>query len=212
MEEVERNTLHSVEERHISMERKRNGENGDLYILLERIKGGDREAFMKVAALYQRKIFVLAYSFFHNREDALEIVQETFMRLYQKIHSFKEGSNFQNWIYQIAKNLCVDYYRKNYNKRKEWESSKNVEDVSSASAKGENYSADLREILSRGITKLSDKQRLIFVMKNYNQLRYREIAQILNIAPGTVKSLHFKAVQNLRKSMGPYLGEEYERL
>lgn len=192
------------------MEKNKIGDNGDIYVLLEKIKNGDREAFMRVVNLYQKRIFLLAFSFFHNREDALDIVQETFLRLHQKIHSFRRGKSFQNWILQIAKNLCIDYYRKNHSKKKEWSNSKSIEEMNLPLDGAHNFykSSDLKEIVSRCLKKLAERQRMIFVMKHYNQLKYNEIAQILNISQGTVKSLHFKAVQNLRGLMSPYLGRE----
>ncbi|MFB0564302.1 MAG: RNA polymerase sigma factor [Candidatus Aminicenantaceae bacterium] len=190
------------------MERKRIDENGDIYPLLERIKEGDREAYMKVVSLYQKRIFLLAFSFFHNREDALDVVQETFLRFYQKIHFFEKGRNFQNWLFKIAKNLCIDYYRKNYGKNIEWGREKSLDEMSYSlgTVNDSHHSSDLKEIFSRCLKKLAEKQRMVFVMKHYNQLKYREIAQVLNISQGTVKSLHFKAVQNLRGIMNPYLG------
>jgi RNA polymerase sigma-70 factor (ECF subfamily) len=187
-------------------------ENGDVYVLLESIKRGDREAFMELTRLYQKRIFLLAFSFFHNREDAMDIVQETFLRLYQKLHSFREGKNFQNWIFQIAKNLCIDHYRKNHSKRKAWATDKSVEEMSLSSQNGHdpNRASDLKEIFSRCLERLAEKQRMVFVLKHYNQLKYKEIAQVLNISQGTVKSLHFKAVRNLRGIISPYLGEYNE--
>ena len=66
-------------------------EKGEVYALLERVKNDDREAFRELVSLYQKRIFLLAFSFFHNREDAMDIVQETFMRLYKRfIPSVKE--------------------------------------------------------------------------------------------------------------------------
>ncbi|UCE21342.1 MAG: hypothetical protein JSV46_03700, partial [Candidatus Aminicenantes bacterium] len=68
----------------------------DIHVLIERIKEGDREAFMIVTNLYQKRVFLLAYSFFRNRDDALDIVQETFLRFYQKVNMFRRGESFQN--------------------------------------------------------------------------------------------------------------------
>jgi len=194
------------------MERLDDRKNEDISSLVEKIKSGDREAFMTVISLYQKRIFLLAFSFFHNREDAMDIVQDTFLRLHQKIHSFRSGENFQNWLFQIAKNLCIDYYRKNYSKRKEWGIEKDVDKINSSlqSKHDSNLSSDLREIFSQCIKKLAEKQRMVFVLKHYNQLKYKEIAQVMKIAPGTAKSLHFKAIQNLRGLVSPYLGERYE--
>lgn len=175
--------------------------------LVEKSKGGDREAFMALTRIYQKKVFQLAYSYFRNREDALDIVQETFLRFHQKAHMFERGKNFQNWLLQLAKNICIDYYRKHHKKNNELRREEDIE-MKHASRDFDHHdpSSDLKEIFSRCLDKLSDKQRMIFVMKHYNHLQYNEIAQILNIALGTVKSLHFKAVRNLRTHMSPFLG------
>jgi len=190
------------------MQRRTLEENGDVYALLDRIKKDDREAFMELTRLYQKRIFLLAFSFFRNREDAMDIVQETFMRLYQKIHTFREGQNFKSWIFQVARNLCIDHYRKNHSKRKEWGSNQNIEEMNLSSQNSDNshQALDLKMIFSSCLEKLAERQRMVFVLKHYNQLKYREIAQVLNISPGTVKSLHFKAVRNLRGLVSPYLG------
>ena len=121
---------------------------------------------------------------------------------------FQRGKNFQNWLLQIAKNLCIDYYRKNYSRNKEWDRNKPIDEMNLPAQNSDNPfgSSDLREIISASIDKLAEKQRMIFVMRHFNELKYREIAQILDISLGTAKSLHFKAVQNLRGLMTPYLG------
>jgi RNA polymerase sigma-70 factor (ECF subfamily) len=183
-------------------------QHAEINDLAGRIKKGDREAFMTVTRHYQRKVFLLAYSYLHNREDALDVVQETFLRLHQKAHLFRKERNFQNWLLQMAKNICIDTYRKHHSKDKEFRSQKSIDEVNPAASHGghDDPSSDLKEIFSRCLEKLSEKQRMIFVMKHYNHLHYSEIAQILNIALGTVKSLHFKAVRNLRTLMSPYMG------
>jgi len=196
------------------MEGLKTDEQKDIYTLVERIKEGDREAFMTVTSLYQKKVFLLAFSFFRNKEDAMDIVQETFLRLYQKVYMFKRGKSFQSWLLQIAKNLCVDYYRKNYGKNREWQGEKPIDEMNLPVQNEADpfVSSDLKGIFSSCIKKLASKQRMIFVMKHYNQLKYREIAQILDISLGTAKSLHFKAVQNLRGLIAPYMGDSYDRL
>ena len=165
---------------------------------------------MTLTRMYQRKVFILTYSFFRNKEDALDMVQETFLRLYQKIDSFRSGHNFEAWLLQIARNLCIDHYRRSAAERREIESDKTVEElqVSDRRAEGGEQARDLKDILSRCVEKLAERQREIFIMRHYNQLKNEEIAQALGISPGTVKSLHFKAVRNLRALMSPYLGWE----
>ncbi|MFH1946238.1 MAG: sigma-70 family RNA polymerase sigma factor [Acidobacteriota bacterium] len=187
-------------------EQAQNGE--DTYALVERIRAGDREAFKSLACLYQKQVFLLAYSFFKNREDASDIVQETFLRCYQKIHLFDRSKNFQNWILQITKNLCIDWYRRQHSRENRMTGEKSVEELNLSSKTSDRFdrASDLQTILTEGIKTLSDKQRLVFVMKHFNNLKYTEISEILNIAVGTVKSLHFKAVQNLRTTLSPHMG------
>ncbi|MFC2158989.1 RNA polymerase sigma factor [Acidobacteriota bacterium] len=182
--------------------------HGEVYALIARIREGDQEAFMTLTRLYQKKIFLVAYSFFRNKEDAMDIVQDTFMKLYQKIHMYNESRNFQNWLIQIAKNLCIDLYRRQTRKETPINREKDIGEMNLADEViMDTYKAsDIRGILKDCLDKLSEKQRLIFVMKHYNNMKYSEIAEILNIALGTVKSLHFKAVQNLKSLMTPYMG------
>ena len=192
------------------MEATRAHQDENLSALLRGVRDGDRQAFVNIVSLYQKKVYLLAYSYFKNREDAMEILQETFLRFYQKIDLFQEGRNFQSWLLQIAKNLCIDYDRKNYKRRREMESTKTVEELNvAADNEGrEERSSDLKDIFKRCLGELAEKQRMIFTMRHYNDLKYQEIARILGLSIGTVKSLHFKAVQNLRGLVGPYLGME----
>jgi RNA polymerase sigma-70 factor (ECF subfamily) len=192
------------------MEKRQAPEKDEIAILIEKAGAGDRPAFKSIVTTYQQKIFLLAFSFLRNREDAQDVVQETFMRLYQKLEVYDREKDFQSWLLQIAKNLCIDYYRKNISKRRAMESNASLDGLNLAAPRGESdpEDADLREVFSRGLARLGERQRLVFVMKHYNGLDYREIAQVMSISLGTVKSLHFKAVQNLRSLLSPQLGLE----
>lgn len=190
------------------MERTRENDQDELCRLLTRARSGDREAFKAIVRLYQQKVFLLAFSFLRNREDALDIVQETFMKLFQKLHVFNSGGNFQAWLLQMARNLTIDYYRKHHLQRKEREVERakgQLELPGEGEASGESAS-DLSQALSRSLQRLASKQRMVFVMKHYTGLQYKEIAQVLDISVGTVKSLHFKAIRNMRKLLSPQLG------
>lgn len=176
--------------------------------LVERIKAGDREAFMTVVRMYQQKVFVMAYSILRDKEDALDVVQETFLRLYQKIGQYKPGSPFQGWLIQIAKNLSIDHYRKNRRKRLDFETSRPLDEIPLAveDRAADSGSSDLRSAFARGIDKLAERQRMVFVMRHYNELPFNEISEAMAISVGAAKSLHFKAVRNLRKWLIPHLG------
>jgi RNA polymerase sigma-70 factor (ECF subfamily) len=183
-------------------------EAAEIASLLERVREGDREAFMTVIRLYQQKVFIMAYSILRDREDALDAVQETFLRLYQKAGLYKPGSSFQGWLLQMAKNISIDSYRKHQRKRREWETSKPVEEipVGAEDRNGDSSASDLRIAFSRSVDKLAERQKMVFVMRHYNELQFNEISEAMQISVGTAKSLHFKAVQNLRKRLAPVLG------
>jgi RNA polymerase sigma-70 factor (ECF subfamily) len=179
--------------------------------LLERIQAGDREAFVTVIRLYQRKVFVMAYSILRDREDALDAVQETFLKLYQKAGLYKPGNSFQGWLLQMAKNISIDSYRKHRRKRRQWETATPLEDIPVAAAPerdGDSAASDLRQAFARSVDTLAKRQKMVFIMRHYNELQFNEISEAMAISIGTAKSLHFKAVQNLRKRLAPVLGIE----
>jgi RNA polymerase sigma-70 factor (ECF subfamily) len=176
--------------------------------LVRRTRTGDRQAFVEITRLYQKKVFVLTYSFFRNKEDALDLVQETFLRLFEKMGSFEEGRNFEAWLLHIAKNLCIDHYRKLRSRGRDVTADARVEDLPIADerASGEERAAEVKQILARCVDRLAERQRTIFLMRHVSDMGNEEIAKVLKISTGTVKSLHFKAVRNLRALMAPYLG------
>jgi RNA polymerase sigma-70 factor (ECF subfamily) len=189
------------------------GEAGavDIAALLEKVREGDREAFMTVTRLYERKVFVMAYSILRDREDALDAVQETFLRLYQKAGLYRPGSSFQGWLLQMAKNISIDHYRKYRKKRQEWETAKPIDEMPIAAEpgrEGDSAATDLRQAFARSVDTLAERQKMVFIMRHYNELQFNEISEAMKISIGTAKSLHFKAVQNLRKRLAPVLGIE----
>jgi RNA polymerase sigma-70 factor (ECF subfamily) len=190
------------------MDGKAVGNMPDISVLMARVKEGDKNAFQDITRRYQQGVFVLAYSFFRNREDALDIVQETFLRLYEKAVLFRDGEEFQAWLFQIARNLCIDSYRRNRKRRADRAADARLEDLPSTADGPADCErrADLRALFRSVLPRLAEKQRTVFVMKHYNDMPYQEIARTLGIAVGTVKSLHFKAVRNLRKHLGPHMG------
>lgn len=177
-------------------------------LLVRRIRAGEREAFKELVRAHQQRVFQLAFAFFGNREDAMDIVQETFLRLHQKLGTYREGHSLQGWVLQIAKNLCVDYFRKHYRRRREFETAVSLDALQVPAEENDSArrACELKDLLFRSIRSLADRQRTIFILRHYNQLRVEEIAGLLNISPGTVKSLHFKAVRNLKGRLSPYLG------
>lgn len=184
------------------------GVEREVSVLMALVKEGDRDAFQDITRCYQRKVFALAYAFFRDREEALDIVQETFLRLYEKAALYREGEDFQGWLFRIARNLCIDAYRRGRQRRAGYLEDVRVDALPAEAAGGADAErrSDLRALFRAVLDRLAERQRTVFVMKHCNDMPYQEIARTLGIAVGTVKSLHFKAVRNLRKQLGPHLG------
>jgi RNA polymerase sigma-70 factor (ECF subfamily) len=177
------------------------------YELLCRIQRGNKQAFTELVMLYQPQVFKLAYGFFADKDDAMEIVQETFLRIYQKIDQLKDPSTpfkLKNWIYRIAYNLCIDFYRKFKRKRVEIKEIYELQQNSENTAANPEDQIDLQNFelkLKKSVMFLSNRQRKIFVLKHYSGLKHQEISSLLQISIGTVKSQYHRAIKNLKKRL-----------
>ena len=193
----------------------RNDEREFLLDLAARIQRGDREAFAELVGLFQKKIFRLAYGFFHNREDALEIVQETFMRVYEKIGSYRPEHSLPSWLYRLAYNLCVDYYRKFEKKRKLQDDFESVPERHLAQAESSQALWESRRTaaaIDQAVQGLSRKQQEVFILKYRQGMKLQQVAETMAVSLGTVKALHHRALRRIRREVAPAAGGEYERM
>jgi RNA polymerase sigma-70 factor (ECF subfamily) len=182
-----------------------NSERERDYKLVCKAKLGDMSAFTELVKLYQKNIYKLAFSFFNDRDEAMEIVQETFLRSYEKLDKFgmvNKKRAFKSWLFRIAYNLCIDYYRKSKKyKTINEDMLDSVSVIDSESEKDKNV-FDRQHIKNRVrsyIMHLSKRQKQVFILKYYSGYKFSEISEIMNIAVGTVKSLHYRAVRILEK-------------
>jgi RNA polymerase sigma-70 factor (ECF subfamily) len=175
--------------------------------LVRRIKQGVQPAFTELASMYQQKVFRLAYGFFQDRDDAMEIVQETFLRVYRKLDGFDETderTRFNNWIYRIAYNLCIDYYRKFKKKKAEM---KDLYEYDRDQRTDSTFPEDqldrenFRHHLKKHVMRLPRRQQTVFTMRHYSGLKHHEVAEILGLSVGTIKSLYHRAVKSIKKHL-----------
>jgi len=175
--------------------------------LVERVRGGDADAFEQLMRAYQSKVYNTALRMTGSREDAFDISQEVFVRVYRSISLFRSDSSFSTWIYRLCSNMCIDFLRKR----------KHVSEVSltrrddEGEIEGENEVADnqfdperayenaeLREKLFAAIDKLSEEHRQAVVLRDIEGLSYAQIAEVAGIEEGTVKSRISRAREALR--------------
>ena len=182
--------------------------------IVRRDKNGDEEAFEILVTTYQKRVYNLALRMAGNPEDALDLSQEVFIRIYKALALFKEQSSFSTWVYSIASNACIDFSRKQ-KKRKavslsfsDAENGETVLDIPDSRYQPENEYAkkELKETIAEGLNRLSPEHREILVMREINGLSYQEIGDALDLEPGTVKSRICRARDQLCRFLGNKTG------
>ncbi len=170
---------------------------------MQRARAGDRGSFRELVERYQRKIATLALGMLRNREDALDVVQDTFAKAYQSLDRFKGDASFYTWTYRIAVNLCIDHQRREAklpHAALEPREGDRGEDplamLPDTAEQGDPYrhtrDAELARALDRAIAELTPEHRAVIVLREVEGLSYEEISRALDCPKGTVMSrLHY---------------------
>ena len=167
---------------------------------------GDRAAFGTLVKAYQKKAYMIAYGFVGNREEALDMAQEAFVRAYRAMDRFDTQMPFYPWFYRIVKNTCLNHIKK---KKRRGESSldrmmESGYDVKSKDrGPAQNASmGELREAILSAMDRMSQDHKEIIVLRHLQELSYTEIATCLEIPQGTVMSRLHTARRALRSELG----------
>ena len=175
--------------------------------LIRRAQAGDSAAFSELVRRYMRRAYYAALGLVGCHDDALDLSQEAFVRAYEARHRIDPELPFFTWLYQILRRLCFNFVRdRGLRRRKlegaaEWlvqEASQRIDEPNPQ--RGAELS-ELRERLRRGIEALPDREREVLVLKEFEGLRYREIAELVGIPIGTVMSRLYTARRNLARAM-----------
>ncbi|MDB6093383.1 MAG: polymerase, sigma-24 subunit, subfamily [Verrucomicrobia bacterium] len=184
-------------------------------LLVERFKGGDQSAFDEMVSRYWDRIYAMVNQLLRNSQDAEEVTQDAFIRAHRGLVNFRGDSAFSTWLYQIATNLARNRYWYWWRRKRD----KSVSFDAPVSSENSTTLADLipaevetpdditvtQEFVARiatGMERLSAKHREILTLRNIKNLSYEEIAAILNISVGTVKSRIARARESLRAKLG----------
>jgi RNA polymerase sigma-70 factor (ECF subfamily) len=170
-------------------------EDADLARLCQ---NGDMNAFEELFNKHQKQVYNISYRMTSNREDALDLTQEIFVRAYQKIGKFDSRSSFSTWLYKLAVNLCIDELRKRKNNA-------NILPLEEAMAQADPDTPEDTAILNDrerqvwdALNSLKEKERAIIILKDIEGLSYIEIAEIFKCSLGRVKSRIHEARQKLK--------------
>jgi RNA polymerase sigma-70 factor (ECF subfamily) len=176
--------------------------------LMERFLRGEVEGFNLLVKNYKVRLFSLLYRLVGNREEAEDILQETFLRVYRQKESYDFNYSFSTWIYTIALNLCRNLYKRKKKVRfLGMDSLVNRPDPNSENFGNKNR---LSSILEGAISSLPFKYRTVFLLRDVDQLSYEEVASTLNLPLGTVKSRVNRARRILQRKLKPMMEECYE--
>lgn len=182
--------------------------------LVERAKAGDHAAFTELVKRYEGKVYQLALRLTGNRMDASDVIQDVFLSVYQKIHTFRGAAAFSSWLYRITAN--ASFAKLNQRRRAAAVSLDDVlpavEDLSSDlftdwSLKPDTVlsNKEAREALEKAINALPDEFRTVVVLRDVQNLSNQEVAEILKLSIPAIKSRLHRARLVLRKKLGEYL-------
>jgi RNA polymerase sigma-70 factor (ECF subfamily) len=180
--------------------------------LIERCRSGDREAFDELVRRYEKQTYNLAYRLSGNYDDASDVVVEAFVRAFQGLHTFRGDANFSTWLHRVVVNTFLDM-RKRQKGRQHLSLEEQIElDGDSLTRQIEDTSPGPQElveekereqVLQQAIAQLSPDRRILIVLYHFENLSYDEIAQMLNLPVGTVKSRLNRARLALREILEP---------
>jgi len=169
--------------------------------LIRQIRAGKRPAMDQLLKRWYPKIVNYAWRFTGDRGAAEDIGQQAFVQVFRKLHQLKDPARFHIWLYRIADNQCKDYLRR----RKKYESidQEVIQEKPSLRQNAQQTLEKQEQIqwLKKALLKLPEEQRIVIVMKEYQGLKFREIAAILELPVNTVKSRMYKGLKALKKSL-----------
>jgi len=183
----------------------------DEVVLVERCQSGDAAAFDSLVAKYAPQVYNLAYRMVGHPEDAEDMAQAVFIRVFRAIKSFRGTSSFNTWLYRVATNVCLDELKRR--KRRpvstEWPREEDVPLDPPSAAAVDPETAVLRrerqELVQRAIQSLPESQRVVLVLADIQGLSYDEISEALGASLGTVKSRLNRARLALKSKLARHL-------
>jgi RNA polymerase sigma-70 factor (ECF subfamily) len=160
--------------------------------LIEQCLAGNQAAWETIVHQNWRKVFNVAYKFVGKHDEAEDLTQDIFLKIFKALRTFDRRANFQTWIISISRNLCIDHYRSVRKERQTIARDVDAGDLQPVSAERGPYAAaehqDLRAMLQQALHTLPATLRTAVVLRDLQELSYQEIADHLHLPEGTVKS------------------------
>lgn len=184
--------------------------------LIRAAQGGDQDAFEQLVRAYDQSVLRLAMNLLRSPEDAHDVYQEAFLRVYRNLNNFRFDCSFHTWLYRIVTNLCLDQLRKR-KVRKEEPSVLTTPDgpldrmdsVPEERVDGDPQrnllSGEVRQKVKEVLGQLTPRERSVFELRHYQGLRLRRIGEILGTTEEAAKNCLFRATQKMRAALGDFV-------
>ena len=183
-------------------------------LLIREIRGGRTELFEHFVRRYQRKITRIAYRFLRDAGEADCAAQESFLRAYQNLDDFREGSTFETWLTRICINWCKDrlkrrrlvvfFHQAPVRENEDGEEPAELAVAGDPSPERRAAGREIRERLEGAMQSLSPRQREVFTMKHFEEMSIPDIADVTGLDAGTIKSHLFRAAQKIRERLAEF--------
>jgi RNA polymerase sigma-70 factor (ECF subfamily) len=174
--------------------------------LLARLSAGDEEALSPLMVRHERRLYGVRYGYLRNPEDALEVVQDAFVKLFQQSQRIDARAEVGAWLTRVAINAAIDRYRQK-KRRGQHETGVESEDLEQVPTRRERgpidnlHTEDTRRALERGLQALNERQRAVVTLRHFSDLSLDEIASTLGVRLGTVKSSLNRALARMKMVM-----------
>ncbi len=189
--------------------------------LIKKAQDGDRAAFRALVERHQRRAFAIAIGLVRDEQDAREIVQEAFLRVFRGLDSFHGGSSFFTWLYRIVTNLSIDLMRKPSRKEAELDPSREIKDEQDIPFLSRIDGADPHDAMRRteiastiqvALDALPPYHRGVILMREVEGMSYEEMAEAMGVSKGTIMSRLFHARQKLQRALAACYREQFGEL
>ena len=181
--------------------------------LIHRCLRGDQHAWEAIVRQHWRKVFNVAYKFVGKHDEAEDLTQEIFLKIFKSLDTFDRRANFQTWLISVSRNLCIDHYRSVRKERESVDRDVDAAELSPASSdKGPLAALEQRDrvvLLRRALGELPKTLRAAVIMRDLQELSYQEIAERLKLPEGTVKSRINRGRTELARQIRKLRGEDF---
>jgi RNA polymerase sigma-70 factor (ECF subfamily) len=187
--------------------------NSEVDSLVRAAQRGDQDAFEQLVRAYDQSVLRLAMNLLRSPEDARDVYQEAFLRVYRNLHTFRFDCSFHTWLYRIVTNICLDQLRKRKVRKEEpavvetsegaIDRTEGFEEVSAAAnPERVTWNRQLGQRIGDALEELTPRERMVFELRHYQGLRLRNIGEILGTSEEAAKNCFFRATQKMRTMLG----------